>query len=306
MAPVNANNVLNVQQIEPEVRYWFVRSETGQYFEPFINGSFIGIGWDGITLADIRNQTELEIRSKIARIERVDDTTPSGRRKVTSIHNKIKNFVNLAVNDIVIVPTRNSDHLAFGRVTEAQPYNAQPNEAGYEHTKRRRVEWLIEPQSINLLDPTFYKIKQKRIAISNVSEFADQIDSVLYNVYQKGDFSHYVLHVNAQQDVNWGALAGLLNDLHLLMEEVNITLGLNEDTRNSTIKINLQSPGRFNLKQFGISLLLAASLLGAAGCDGLRQNLTPQQSAALDTVSQRNSQRIQNAQQELGTLHIRP
>ena len=45
--------------------YWFVRAQKGQFYKSFQTGGYIAIGWNYITLDDLKNLDEDAIKGKI-------------------------------------------------------------------------------------------------------------------------------------------------------------------------------------------------------------------------------------------------
>jgi|GEM_PF-4710568 hypothetical protein len=41
-------------ELEPEKEYWFVRTDSGTYYDTFKENNFIALGWNNITVRDIK------------------------------------------------------------------------------------------------------------------------------------------------------------------------------------------------------------------------------------------------------------
>ncbi|GEM_PF-2975562 len=260
-------NLINITQLDPDVKYWFIRSDSGQHFEAFLDNDFIAIGWNAITLYDLTQVPVEQTRQKISNTYNIPLNSKSNRRAVTGIYNKLKNFIELKQGDIIFIPSQNSDQLAFGYIDSQTVTVDQENIQGCNYYKKRRVQWLTGPININSLDPTFFKIRRPRHAISEISkEYQYYIDSVLFNLYEKDNSTHFVIRVTEQNEINLVTLSKVLSDLSELMSVVQDKFGLNEDITQSTIRINLQSPGLFNIKHLGATLGLVACLIGVQGC----------------------------------------
>lgn len=298
-----SEEIVKINTIPNEQKYWHIRTDSGQYFEIFLEGSFIAIGWNDITVHDLERLSPVEVKAKIARIdETIDLGTRSGKQRATDIYNKILRFHNLKKDDIIVIPNINSNTLAFGKILESPTYVSAPNENGCEYTKRKRVMWL-ERRELALLDPVFYKIKWPRHSISEINNLGYYIDSVINTVYRKNDQSHLVFRATTANEINFRALGELLIDLSDLMKAVNNEFSLNEDIDASSVRLYLQSPGILNFKQFGISLVLTASLLGAAGCEINNQPVATQQS--LQNIQQQQQDSIARINERMNTFGIK-
>jgi hypothetical protein len=273
-------NLNNFEFISPYINYWFVRTDNGQYFDSFYENSFIGINWNEINHSDLK-KTEPEIRDKIARTYGFDPQTTKGKRKISDIYTKLTRFRDLKTDDIIVIPSKNSSVLAFGKIIDEEIFEELNNRVGCSYYKRRRVQWVAK-HNFERLDPAFHRIKKSRHTICTVNDSSHFIDSVLYDVYLKGDDSHVVLEVGTRDDINWKALTELLNDLHLFLDLINTEFNLGEPTDSSSIKLNLQSRGLINLKQKGKSLFYLAAMLGLAGCS--TSQFTPSEKSKADSI----------------------
>ncbi|WP_412468207.1 hypothetical protein [Pedobacter sp. KLB.chiD] len=257
----------SVSKTDAEKDYWFVRTDNGIHFETYVQNNFIGIGWNEITLNDLRTKTPDEIKGKIADVYNIDIALTRGKGQVSAIFNKLKRFQNLKKGDLIIIPSANSSRFAFGIIADQRIYVDADQHYNCDYYKRRKVEWL-DVKNVRDLDPIFYQVKNTRHAISSINDYDTFIDAVTDVVYKKDGFSYYVLDVNTHEDINIKPLVSLVENLQILLERINQEFVLNEDTNDSSIKLNLQSPGKIIIKlRSGTSLILLAVLLALAnGC----------------------------------------
>lgn len=127
-----------VDKVKSDSNYWFVRTDYGRYFNEFFENRYIAIGWDFLSLFELQNRDEEYVRAKIIKEEKIDNSI-GGKKKVSTIYNKIGTFLSLKKDDVVIIPSKNSDELAFGRIVDEHAFedgNAK------EFRKRRKVEWF--------------------------------------------------------------------------------------------------------------------------------------------------------------------
>ena len=148
-------NKLGINIFEKERKYWFIRTQSGMYYDDFTNENFVGIEWDEISdLEFIKNATEEEWKSTIL-------STYKDVEKPGYIMNQIKRFVKeIKAGDIVLIPNEKSRWLAIGEITE-DDVEIYEEELDFEALldsldesenkgnktimkKRRKVKWLKE------------------------------------------------------------------------------------------------------------------------------------------------------------------
>ncbi len=256
----------NVESLNTDAKYWFVRTEYGKLFEEFLKKNYIAIGWDYLTLYEVNNVNEDLVKRKMAEVEKADLNTFNGKIKVSAAYNKIKTFISLKKDDIIIIPSRNSDRLAFGRVEDETAFEEISVDI---FKKRRKVRWY-EIKYMEDLNPIFYQVKSNQHTISNINHFAPHIDRVIGNLFEKGQNTHYVLKIEKTEDVNFDELQILMDNIKVLIQNINKELNFNEDNNEFYIKINLQSKGALELINNGKSLAILAYLIFLTSCEGLK------------------------------------
>lgn len=261
------NILAKVEEFSADRDYWFMRTDYGKNFDEFYNNEYIAIGWDYLTVNDILNKSESEIKNIIARREDLDLTNSRKKGKATLIYNRIKTFFALKRGDIVIIPSRNSNRLSFGEIIDEHVYEDSVEIESGEYFKRRKIKWLEEPKSIHTLDPIFYQLKTNQHTISNVNKYAPYIDKVIGNLFQKGDNTHYVLDIETRDDVNFNDLSNLMENIQGLVNNINSELSLDENTERFFVKINLQSPGKLEMIKPGKKCLAILAFL-LYSCNG--------------------------------------
>lgn len=129
-----------VDVIDVGTDYWFVRTDSGMYFETYLENNFIGIGWNYITLEDL-TKSDVEVKNKIAQHEGLDLSDSDKKRLVTTIYTKLLRFKNLAKGDRVVIPSSGSGEFGFGIVLDRSPY-VDVNRTGnceYYQTKKSKM-----------------------------------------------------------------------------------------------------------------------------------------------------------------------
>jgi restriction system protein len=288
-----------VENIESKTEYWFVRTNYGEHFDQFTKGSYVAIGWDYFTLDELEKNNESYIRKKIALQEKFDPNNSRDKIKITSAYNKIKIFLNLKKGDVVVVPSRNSDRLAFGKVIDDKAYEVEEQISLGSHFKRRKIEFE-DIKNIRHLNPIFYQVKSNQHAVSNIKKYAPYIDKVMGNLFKKDDSTHYVLNIEKEENINFDDLRILMDNINTLMENINQELSFNENLEDFYVKINLQSKGTLELIKVGKCLSILAYLLCSASCN----NLDNEKDTHIQTLINKNRIALDETSKAIDSLKI--
>ncbi|GAE64569.1 hypothetical protein H3Z85_03440 [Chryseobacterium indologenes] len=262
---MDINQILErVDEFNSDRRYWFVRTDNGRHFPDYIKNNYIAIGWSYITLNDIKNRSDSEVKEKIAKKEGLDPSNTKQKAKITSIYNKIERFSKLKKGDIIVVPSRRSERLAFGEITDDASFEFDDATASG-HTKRRHVKWL-QNKSIFELDPYFFRLRINRHSISDIGSFAPYIDKEIGSLFKKDDKTHYVLSIEKQDNINFRELSGFMDNIESLLADISTEFNFKENNEEFYVKMNLQSPGKMEIIKGGKSLAVLAFLLFFTSC----------------------------------------
>jgi restriction system protein len=291
--------VEKVVTLSDERGYWFIRTDSGLNFDNFYNGNFVGVGWNEISTTELDNASFFgeEIKTKIAKLYGYDMTLARSKSKVTSIYNKLVNFRNLKQGDLVIIPSVGSARLAFGIIMDSKIYEDKSVNDKCDYSKRRMVKW-VENKPVHLLDSIYYQIIQSRHAICNIKKYEAHIDIVTENLYIKNNYTHYVLDIKTDEDINLNSLLTLFSLVNELTDKINKELGLHEETDKISVKLNLQSPGKITFKGVGKALILLASIFASCSdSDDNRLKLSPSPDKGkelidIDTTKKEEAMRI--------------
>ena len=300
------NIVEKVDKVDSEKNYWFVRTDNGEFFQHYYEKNIIAIGWDYITVEDLQQVTPgaFGLKQKIAQHENLDIVKNStDKSKATTIANKLLAFYKLKKGDVVVIPSENSSILAFGIVADNKTftYYDDPN---CPFAKRRRIRW-IDKRHIEELDNIFYQVKINRHSISSIKNFESYIDKVLNTLFIKNGYSHFVLDIKTQDDVNFNSLLDLVNNVRELTEKLNEQFNLGEDLDKNSIKLNLQSPGKIEFKFLdGKSLILLAFLLGPLTANDNLENVSKEEVDKLIEFKEINRESIEEIEDAFEELKI--
>lgn len=299
---MTVKEILNrVNNVDSSVNYWFVRTTYGEHFDEFTKGNYIAIGWDYFTLDELKKNKKGYITEKIALSDKLDLSISKNKGKVTTAYNKIRTFLELKKDDIVVVPSRNSDRLAFGRVADDQAYEVPELIGKGTHFKRRRIEWLAI-KNIRTLNPIFFQVKRNQHSISNINRFAPFIDKEVGNLFKKGEETHFVLNILKDENINFEDVKSLMDNIDILIHDINDELNFNDNLEDFFIKISLQSRGSIELIKAGKSLAILAFLLSLASCG----DLDKQQDQQIRKIIDKNRAVLDQTTKGLDTLKINP
>lgn len=266
----------NIGELNPNRNYWLVRTDSGQFYDVFKEGNYIGIGWNKITIENLSRLNITAIKEKIAKEYNYDLESSYGKSKCTQIYNKLNRFRELKKGDVVIIPSRASFRLAFGIIEDDVVYSDIDNRDQCPYYKRRKINWITE-KTITDLDPIFYLVKQSRHAISSIQKYHNAIDNILNNLYIKEGYGHYVLDITTTDEINVNSLLGLVDGVQALLDKLNKHFELGEDITSSSIKLNLQSPGKIEFKlKHGKALVYLAVVLSLSACSSSQGSNTDQ------------------------------
>ncbi|OKA27490.1 hypothetical protein [Bacillus cereus] len=238
---LNAEELLNslnieIENIEEDRKYWLVRTDGGIYYNNFLDGSYISIGWNEfLNKSDFRNEKANEnIKERL--LKEYPDKQP-GR-----IYSQIRNFIyEINIGDVVMIPSEKAEEISFGIIT-SEVYNKEVTDESF--IKSRKVNWIkhIEKDS---LDPYLFKMMQAHQAINKANEYAHYIDRTMYSLYRKGKESFLILPVKRESDIPAYDLSQFLNSLIDTVRLINKfeDQGNSYDLRDLDIKLNIQSPG---------------------------------------------------------------
>lgn len=258
-------------------KYWFIRTDSGENFETFYDNNFVAIGWNELTLSMLRRLPEDKAKefieqqyikpaalSKDPNVE-YDSTASHIKAQVTGVLNKIKAFNELCKGDIVIIPSSGSYETAFGIIDDADTNEIIDDKCYY--YKRRNVKWVKREYS-HKLDAKFAYVRTPSHAISEInSEYHNLIDSTIFSSYIRDGFSNISLKIEKLEDIDYASLKNLIDSLIEIAQGYNNVHSIKEsekDLEKIFIKLNLQSPGFFNLKEAGKGLIFALAIFATA------------------------------------------
>lgn len=290
--------VKQVKEIPEKTDYWFVRTDYGQYFDTYYENGFIAIGWNNITLEELKNPNDDEkIRKKLLISEKLDSTKAGTKGTLTGIINKLQSFVNLKKGDIIVMPSRNSSRYAFGIVQSTQVDIDKGKDCDY--YKRKKVKW-VTVKNTSQLDPNFFTMRFTQHTISRIDDYSPFIDNVISSLYRKNNNTHFVLDIKTTKDINVNSLISLIDNIQILINQINKDFNLGEQIDNNSIRLHLQSPGQIEFKlPIGKSLITLAAILSLTCCNDDKQPIKSPELNTFVNVNQDTISKIKKSMTEL-------
>ncbi|WP_196887169.1 hypothetical protein [Aureivirga sp. CE67] len=303
------NNYINKffnSPIERTGNYWFVRTDKGVNFDIFTTNGFVGIGWNDIELSDLIPVNEHATKRKIALVENLDIDESSDKSKITSIYNKLIRFNSLSKGDVIVSPSRKSKRIAFGVVESENCYwEENPNDF-CEHKKRVKVNWVLT-KNFNTLDSMFYKIKGSRHSISDIKGYAPFIDKEMNTFYFKDNSGHYVVDVRSSNDINTFALVEFIYQTNNFLSIINEEFDFQESIDDSSIKLNVQSPGKIEFKMPGGKTMLLLTILIPilGGCEDAVSETPDELKSKLKNIVEKHPDKSNELKKAMDELEVK-
>lgn len=237
-----------IAHLERQRGYWLIRTEGGQFYQSFYEGGYIAVGWNEISIKDIRERSGSaeDLKAKISKAYNIDTSKPVGSRKVGTIASKLINYDDkIKRGDIVVIPAYGSHRIAFGIIDDERLFAPDVKDS-CPFVKRRKVTWHDE-KSIRDLDSKFYLITKSFHAISKIDKYADYINRHINTVFVRENSAHIVINILSEEDVSAEALFQIPIDLISISAEITRDFGYDVDTKRLRARMNVQSPGTLEL-----------------------------------------------------------
>lgn len=253
------NNILTLSGLTPvnvsEHNYWFLRTQSGEFFQEFYLNDYIAIGWDDVPCLEEPDRTEAikdDIKNKL------------GYGQPTRVLNQVYRFCHrMKKGDVVIIPSSGSANLAFGRLLEDEYYEHTISEEEKEdnkcpYSRRRKIEWL-KTSKRNMIDPKLFSFFRNQQALANANEYAEFIERAINPFYIKDNIAHLNLSVKIKEspkatDIPY-YIIGLNEQMQLLADDLGINLSEPE------ARINVQSDGIIELFGNPLTIFIAGLII---------------------------------------------
>lgn len=276
--------VNSIEEIPATKRYWLIRTQSGSLYESFRENNIVALEHDEVPLFELNelhktlggestqmiNAIKIKVRiahEVITKLAGSDDTVSP--RKIGLVASQIYKFMyELKKGDIVVIPSTNSDFISFGIVLENHIGDFSPEEVrkiGSESILKRRVKWVKDIQRI-AIDPYLHRMFNSQQALNDVGSYAQVIERSLKDFFILDNEAHLILNVLTESNIPAKDLFGLGSEILNLVDEFSSKHQLGISSNDLQVTINLNSPGKIDLKS-GIkkTTVLTALILAAFG-----------------------------------------
>ncbi|MGC3435184.1 hypothetical protein [Enterococcus faecalis] len=247
MINIDIEKMMNrIQIIDSNINYWFIRTQGGDYYTDFQLNNYVGIGFNEISLSDIKeaNNSSEALKEKVIRsykeINNTNEMSQPGK-----IANQLLRFANgIRENDMVVVPSESSQFLLVGIATgsayelskeEIESIEKTDNYKKSDYRKRLNIRW-IGSFDRDKADSKLYKMIFSQHTLSNINSYKQYINRALFPVYIEDEQLHLTFEVTNTENIN-----GLYLGQFIYFYTTIYNLLYPED--NLEIKVNVQSPG---------------------------------------------------------------
>jgi restriction system protein len=249
--------------IDSETKYWFIRTESGIYYDSFKQKQIVGLDWGKIKYKDLN--VDLTDDDKFSELlEKIRLRYPEKKRPGLIANQLFRLKQEMKVGDYVLCPSWGTHLISIGRIVSEEleeveiSYLRKDGQSGKKTLRCRYVEW-IKTVERNKINPRLERSFSSQLAIVDVTEQSEWVDTLLYDFYKKGSEYHYVVNVKTQQKINAKELYKTLNDLVSMLEIAGNALNIDTSVNIATTTINLNSPGYIKI----IGATVGIGLLGA-------------------------------------------
>ncbi|ACT96676.1 hypothetical protein [Dyadobacter fermentans] len=268
----------NLSIIPDTKKYWLVRTQSGNLYNPFKNNGLISIEHGYFakrSLEEIWSNTPSEEKF-LRRAVKELLTRRFDLDSVGLIAGQISRFAfEVKKDDIVIIPSSGTDEVTIGVVKSdliETPELAQrvfqeatdvPSGINSNYRLSRKVRWMREIRKRHI-DPYMYKMLQAHQAISNVTAYGDIIERSVKSFFARDNEASVVLSVEQEGEISAKDLFALGHYLMQSVDGIITAYDLPFTTDHVDIKINLNSPGRIQLTSRNIKLALLVAVVVAS------------------------------------------
>lgn len=194
----------DLKDINSQQKYWMIRTMAGSYYGDFVRNGYVAVGYNDITLEFLRRLPEAEAAAKTELKAFFMNVYPNINNTGYPVAQLLRFTREIHQGDIVIIPSSNAAHVAIG-VVRGEIYEEGNPQIDDEHRcsfkKRRRVEWKFSGRRA-LLPPALQLMFNSRHILSDVSNYAPYVDSIVNDCYVKDDVFNLVLRIRTQKSVS--------------------------------------------------------------------------------------------------------
>ncbi|SDB89443.1 hypothetical protein SAMN05421734_102254 [Pelagirhabdus alkalitolerans] len=237
-------------KIPESKNYWLVRTNQGKYYNDYNRNSFIGIGWNDITLDDMNSENEDDIKLLIK--EFYPKTAKIGR-----VYNQLRIFSKVfKKNDMIVITGPSSNSFLIGEIhsdnvysTEIEQEETEQDNAFCPYEKRWDVKWLKELHKWDVEMPMFKLLQHAQHTITDANSYKDVIQSLVSDFYAREDYGQITIRVKKEEEIPSLEFFSVGKELLELAQEFSdFSEMVRFDVRELTTRVNVNSPGNIKFK----------------------------------------------------------
>lgn len=237
-----------IPHLDSSIDYWLVRADGGSFYTDFNINSYVGIGWNEISLNDIKtaggNPTILKRTLKDKLPDIIDGKKPTENHYGTWAGQLLRFYNNIKAKDLIVVPSEGSENFLVGRVSgkayelNSEDLNKQELATNYKKSdfrKRYPIEWIGRFHR-NDADSALYKVIYSQTTITKINDYKQYINRALFAYYIEDERLHLTFKVTQSSDVGSRHLGQFIyqyGEMAKIFDEEN----------EVDVKVNVQSAG---------------------------------------------------------------
>ena len=249
----------SIPQIPDATNFWMVRSKQGVFYNEYVAGGYIAIGWNSLTKDILSGNRDDDYYKQILKDNNYPDKMPG-----TAL-NKCRRFIEeIQSGDIAMIVGRSE--IAFATIGDYFELESNTTTAEKEleiHTqietgtylglncpyKKRRHISIISKVDLSSAPPMVYKcMVSNRHSLSSLNEYADAILSCCYDLSVYSNRLIIKYHIRQPRDIN---------PIDFSLFTISMADLIADNSHELTGKYNLNSEGDviFFLSNFGQDIL---------------------------------------------------
>ena len=249
----------SIPQIPDATNFWMVRSKQGVFYNEYVAGGYIAIGWNSLTKDILSDNRDDDYYKQILKDNNYPDKMPG-----TAL-NKCRRFIDeIQSGDIAMIVGRSE--IAFATIGDYFELESNTTTAEKEleiHTqietgtylglncpyKKRRHISIISKVDLSFAPPMVYKcLVSNRHSLSSLNEYADAILSCCYDLSVHSNRLIIKYHIRQPRDIN---------PIDFSLFTLSMADLIADNSHELTGKYNLNSEGDviFFLSNFGQGIL---------------------------------------------------
>lgn len=271
----------SIGSISNQKRYWLIRTQGGELYDTFRDKGFVALDHIEAPLSflydlkktfqedriKILNETKQKIKSYCLEKKNSDSEADIDTRRIGLIASQINKFYfDFKKGDTVLIPSVNSETISFGIVSESQIASFGQEETNVaEHLiLKKRVKWIKDLNRKDL-DPYIYRMFTAHQALNDVGAYAEVIERSTKDLFVLDEEAHFIINVGAH-DISASDFFSLGSEILNLIDKFAETYGLDVSSNDLQVTININSPGKIDLKsKIKKTTILAGLILAAFG-----------------------------------------